>query len=558
MKCEVRKMKKMINNTKVVLVIILIFGFVIRFINIWDNPISMYGDELTMVYDTYSILKTGYDQTGQYLPLTFKMGENRPVGYGYFSIPFVTLFGTTALGIRMLSVLSGVGLMVVMFLLGRYLFSRNIGLITAGMTAFSFWDIALSRGGFETHFALFLATLGIYLFLRSRENPAYYIASAVSFALSMQTYSTFKLTVPLMIIVLIWYMGYQSTVSSMRSKIWYSAIAALILVSTLLLVGIRAISFNSESRFASLNIFSQHGLRQELITKINNDISNSTSDSYTAKLFHNKPVEYLNILINLYIKNFSPDFLFLSGDRNPRHNMATMGQMNLSEIITIFFGLVVLIRPSNQHKTKFIIGWLLLAAIPPTLLMQPHALRGSFMLPPLILISSLGVNWFWRVNNKSGFIFKWLIVGLFLLQFVVFMERTLFVAPNQFSRFWSFPAKLGVEQAIINAKRFDYIILSDKIDNMEYAYPVYAQLDPRLVLEQNNKTNLGDYNFRKYGNVYIGSVPATQIKSFVDGLAGSVMFVGSIEESESAKGFDILLGADDIKAIGVLKKEYSH
>ncbi|KKS18270.1 MAG: hypothetical protein UU74_C0009G0001, partial [Candidatus Woesebacteria bacterium GW2011_GWA1_41_7] len=49
----------------------------------------MYGDELTMVYDTYSISKTGMDATGQKLPLTFKMGAGRPGGYIYFSVPFV-------------------------------------------------------------------------------------------------------------------------------------------------------------------------------------------------------------------------------------------------------------------------------------------------------------------------------------------------------------------------------------------------------------------------------------------------------------------------------------
>jgi len=80
---------------------ILLLGFTLRAYKVTQLP--LYGDELTMVYDSYSLLKTGKDQTGTHFPLTFKMGAGRPAGYVYFSIPFVAVFGPGAWGVRGLS-----------------------------------------------------------------------------------------------------------------------------------------------------------------------------------------------------------------------------------------------------------------------------------------------------------------------------------------------------------------------------------------------------------------------------------------------------------------------
>ncbi len=175
---------------------ILLLGLLVRIYKIQSLP--LYGDELTMVYDTYSIYKTGMDSTGQKFPLTFRMGAGRPGGYIYFSVPFVALFGPSVWGERALSLLSGLGIIVLMYFLGRKLFDEKVGLVAAGVMAISPWDIYLSRGGFEAHFALFLALLGIYAFINKK-----YILWAIAWGITMFTYPTFKLTLPLMFILLV-------------------------------------------------------------------------------------------------------------------------------------------------------------------------------------------------------------------------------------------------------------------------------------------------------------------------------------------------------------------
>ena len=147
---------------KLILLAILLLGFLLRAYSITSLP--LYGDELTIVYDSYSILKTGMDQTGERLPLTFKMGAGRPAGYVYGSIPFVALFGTTEWGVRGLSLFSGLGIIVLMYFLGRKLFTEKVGLFASFLTSISLWDIYLSRGGFEVHFAGFVTRFGVVLF----------------------------------------------------------------------------------------------------------------------------------------------------------------------------------------------------------------------------------------------------------------------------------------------------------------------------------------------------------------------------------------------------------
>ena len=102
-----------------ILGIILVLGFLLRIVDIPNNPRALYGDELTLVYDAYSILKTGHDQKGNFLPITFEMAGGRPGGYVYATIPFVAIFGPNAVAARSVSILSGLGSILLIYLLGR-------------------------------------------------------------------------------------------------------------------------------------------------------------------------------------------------------------------------------------------------------------------------------------------------------------------------------------------------------------------------------------------------------------------------------------------------------
>src|SRR2546423_1654048 len=124
-----------------------------------------------------------------------------------FRLTFIFIFGKKDLGVRMLFIFLGVGIFFLMYFFCKRLFILKICIIAVGITAFSPWDISLSRGGFEAHLALFLALLGTYLFLIAREKRIFYILSAISFGLTLHTYPTFKLSLLLFLPALVWLTG---------------------------------------------------------------------------------------------------------------------------------------------------------------------------------------------------------------------------------------------------------------------------------------------------------------------------------------------------------------
>jgi hypothetical protein len=460
-----------------ILIVILALGFFIRVYRITSLP--LYGDELTMVYDTFSILKTGKDSTGQVFPLTFKMGAGRPGGYIYASVPFVYLFGPTELGIRSLSLLSSLGIIILMYFLGKKLFNERIGLIAGFVTSVSLWDIYLARGGFEAHFALFLALFGIVSFLYKK-----YIPWAISWGLTVFTYPTFKLTLPLLFLILIRYGGVRNII---RNKFF--------IVSFVILTVFAGFTINetfkglSEQRFFSINIFSDTNLRQQIIQLNNEERNFSTLPSLLKPVFYNKPLQYFRTTLDNYMDNLSLKFLYLRGDGNPRHNPGEWGMLYLIELPLLFFGIAKLWK--NENKILgFLIAWILITPLASMFLNDAHGLRNALMLPPFILLTS------YALSNLSKKLFV-ISVALIMVQLIFVLQRVYFLAPDKFASFWSAEAKKASLLAINTDKSKVITLSTKKIDNIEYAYEVYAKVDPNLVAEEYGK-------FPKvFGNVVI-------------------------------------------------------
>lgn len=457
---------------------VLIIGFLLRVYRLSSLP--MYGDELTTVYDTYSILKTGKDSTGQALPLTFKMGAGRPGGYIYASIPFVHLFGPTEWGIRSLSLISSLGIIVLMYFLGKKLLGEKIGLIASFLTSVSIWDIYLARGGFEAHFALFLALLGITTFLYGK-----YIPWAIAWGFAIFTYPTFKLTLPLIFFVLIWFKGIKNVI---KNKIFLISLIILALFGGLAVrETFRGVS---EQRFLSINIFSDANLKQQIVQLVNEERTGSTLPIFLKSIFYNKPLQYFRILLDNYTENLSTNFLYVRGDGNPRHNPGEWGMLYFIELPLLFVGIGNLWKKEKRLLT-LLVSWILITPLATMFLNDAHGLRNALMLLPFILITSYAL---FNLPKKIAI----LTVILMIIQLVFVLQRVYYLAPTKFSSFWSTEAKKVSLSVINNLDKNEAVTLSTKkIDNIEYAYEVYAKIDPNLVISQYGKFP------KNFGNVVI-------------------------------------------------------
>jgi 4-amino-4-deoxy-L-arabinose transferase-like glycosyltransferase len=518
---------------------ILLLGLTLRVFKLQEVP--MYGDELTLVTDSYSLLHTGLDQTGKPWPLTFSMGAGRPAGYVYATIASVALFGPTVWGVRAVSILSSLGIILLVFFLGKKLFGEKVGLWASFLVAISPWDINLGRGGFEAHFALLLALWGTYLLLEVREKRLNLLWTALIWGLCVNTYPTYKLVLPIFLPVVIWYLGGIRTFLSGNK--WILITTGIVSLGIIGITLAQTFWGGSENRFDNINVFSAN------LTAVVQDINfNRMADSgnkIIAPFFYNKPVEYFNLLKDSYLKDFSLDYLVISGDGNPRHNMTTSGVIYLVELVTIVAALKVLVENREKRKDLILImAWLLIAPLAAVLTIENHALRTNFMLPPLVLLSAVGFVAIVGYNKKF---LTWGLIALWVVQFVPMMEQLYFLAPNRFARFWSNMAKVVSTKVAQSKSNYDYVIVSTNIDNVEYAYPIYNQIDPKEIIANNqNKIKLDGTSFKKYGNVYLGTIPTEHLVSFLNNLPGKVMYIGPYTEANLLGSYNVLYDKDKV------------
>ena len=101
---------------------------VLRLWQLGNIPPSPDWDEAAIGYDAYSIIHTGSDQFGKYLPVVLRSFDDyKPAFYAYLTIPSILIFGLNVFGVRLPSAIFGIlSVLAVFFLLGEY--SKNINI----------------------------------------------------------------------------------------------------------------------------------------------------------------------------------------------------------------------------------------------------------------------------------------------------------------------------------------------------------------------------------------------------------------------------------------------
>src|SRR3989344_8901870 len=137
------------------------------------SPPALNADKDADAYDAYSILKTGKDQYGNFMPLRFKsFGDYKLPLLTYLAIPFIKIFGLTETGIRMVNLPFVLLFPLIIFLLTQELFGKkNVSLLAAFFSAFAPGLQLLGRQAHEGYMTVFFLTLSFYLFLKLIKKP---------------------------------------------------------------------------------------------------------------------------------------------------------------------------------------------------------------------------------------------------------------------------------------------------------------------------------------------------------------------------------------------------
>src|SRR5258708_27164499 len=184
------------------LLILIVFAASIRIIGLDSFPPGVTGDEIQQGYTGYSILKTGHDEWGDFMPINPRgFGDYKPPLYAYLTIPSIALFGLNKFAIRLPSAIAGVLTVLVAFFLAKQIWKKDsFGLMAALIFSLSIWHINSSRLAWEANIGALLMMSGLLFFLKSFQKGQYLFWAALFFGLSLLSYHTFKVFTPLLIL----------------------------------------------------------------------------------------------------------------------------------------------------------------------------------------------------------------------------------------------------------------------------------------------------------------------------------------------------------------------
>jgi hypothetical protein len=377
-----------INKYSLFFVVLLVFSFVTRIYKI--NNLSLFGDEIDVGYQAFSLLTTQHDYKGNYLPFYIQsLSESRAPLLIYTSIPGIAIFGFSELGVRITPIIFGV-LSIYLFYKLILLLSKSNSLALISSTALSLspWHFHYSRTSFEVTLLLSLilgGTFFVYKYFDTSKNKFLYL-SILIFCLSFYTYNIANIFVPLMVIFL-----FFSNFSKLKSKINLKSfiISLFIFLITVLPLLYQIFFGSAANRFNLISIFHDPKIINTIIDK---RTSFSAMSPSLESFFHNKPIAWTQELVKNYLSSFSLPFLFNFGDQlNLRHSVPGFGLLFISFLPFLIIGLFSL--NLKEKINQLMLSWLLISPIAASLTINGsnHATRLFLMLPSLSYFIGLGI-----------------------------------------------------------------------------------------------------------------------------------------------------------------------
>lgn len=428
-----------------ILIGILFVAGVFRLWHLSSVPPGLNVDEVSEGYNAYSLLKTGKDRYGMVMPIIFKsFGSYQPPIYTYLTILPTFLLGSGILSVKLVSVFSGLVVVLFTFLIIKEFFvkGKNLPAIFASLVvALSPWAIFFSRMATEASVGLAILVVGFYFLLKSVERVEYFSLSALFLGLATHAYYSERIIVVLLL-------------------------AGFVLINRNVFFKIR------KWTAVGLIIFGITMLPHLFILK---------SGAFTRRLdqvtYFNRNVPVVREFMSQYTAYFSPRSLFFDPDDQEARSMPGLSVFYSWMIIPYFLGFAYVLK---RRRDKFIGNLLLLmliAPIPAALTTDPfYTLRVFVLLWTLSIVISIGI---WQIFEKirPGILKYGLFTFLFVASLATFCTHYFILYKFERSRTISYPDMKLIEITKMSPNRNFVVDLSRDISNgMRFAY--FRQYDP--------------------------------------------------------------------------------
>ena len=476
-------MKSFFTSSKFILVIIIVLSFFLRTYKISDNPPSLNWDEVSHGYNAYSILKTGKDEWGIKFPLIFRAyGDYKLPLYIYLTAVSELFFGLNSFSIRLVSALSGVGLVILGYLITKKLTKNSaFSLIAAFLTSVSPWGLFLSRVAVEANLGAFLFALGLYLLIswltdyRQRELAF----AALFWGLSLHAYNSARVLIPVFMVL--------TTMFVIKEKKGKQLLMffLILLIFWLPIVG-QFFNRSGTVRFEWVSLIDQ-GKISQIIQKR----ETSTLPKTITRAVYNRPTFFVFYALRNYFVNLSPKYLFFRGGSHYQFSLPNHELLYLVAAPFLLLGLIKILIKGNKEE-RLIGLWFFASFIPSAITKDaPHVLRSILVLPSPMILTALGlqltVNF---LKGRSKFGGKLLIFVLTLAVFVSFgrwWNDYSNIYPKAYSWSWQYGYKEVVSYIKSVYEKYDKIFFTKRYGEPHEFILFYFPWDPGKYQEDPNK-----------------------------------------------------------------------
>lgn len=455
----------------ILLIIILLLGAVLRVAVAPSSPPALNIDEAALGYNAYSLLKTGADEHGRFLPLSLEsFGDWKLPIYSYTAMLPIAVFGLSEFSTRFPSVVAGIVGILLIYFLGIALFQkRSIALFASLFFAVSPWSIYFSRAAYEVNLAttFFLTGLLFLIHATDKKKTIYLpIIAGMFFGLTLFTYHSYIIFSPLFLFAYCIIYG---------KKLGVKLAYLLVPFGVLLIISGYSNMNAGSNKFSNTTILSNQDVIYNRVEHFRKDTINNPI------LFDKIHTKYAGVpyqFLQNYIVSFSPTFLFDRGGEKLVHNLDGFGNLYIFDVLLLIVGFAGIFY--FREKKVVVLGmWLVLSPIPSALTLDaPNSTRLFVLMPFFTLISAYGAWVLWNFAKK-GSLQKLVFVSLSLL-FVVnclYFFNLYFVHFNKRAQFWRY----GYKEVVVLSNKYNEkkVMVRGPYDFPYIYFLFYNSYDPK-------------------------------------------------------------------------------
>ncbi len=469
--------------------VIFALALLLRLPSFGSLPNGLNRDEAALAYNAFSLLKTGKDEYGEKLPITFRsFGDEKLGGYIYTVIPSIAVFGLTPAATRLPSLLSG---LAIIFLIGNITWqisrsfwkpkqARVAQLFAMFFVAIAPWANHFSRVAYEAHLAMMLFLLGFSSLLQAlkmEKKQRFWTALAgASFAGALLTYHSYQVLIALFL--------------PFTLLLCFRKIRKLNRIGITIAVGFGILSltllwsnnfFQSNlTKHAGISPFSQERIEREFALLRLALPTPLTINKFLA----NRVTEPIAIFSKNYAQVLSPAFLFVTGSIQDVHNPGQLPNLHLLSLPFIIWGAHTLLKQPSKDGEKLFFLWFFLALVPSALTIDPqHTMRANALFPALEVLSALGITaLLFALKPSWKALAAGTILSLFLIATLRWRAEYFVLAPQRDEEKSHEKYHLLGKKLLEESHSHDIVITQQPSSSPYIWYLFESQLDPKDML----------------------------------------------------------------------------